>query len=106
MTPEQAQSVKAHHDLISDRFDGAEVEEYEARHLLRQEEQDARNREINELYNVASNEGIVMGDIDDIGADFTDDESAARIPGLEALMSEMGIGKMTEEPARAIGEST
>jgi len=68
-------------------------------------EHNAKTAEINEMFNVQSDEEIVMGDLDAINmsdvvnsqvndVDFTDDENAERIPGLDALMHEMGIGKM------------
>lgn len=84
----------------------------------RQEENAAKQQEINEMFGVEGDDAIVMGDIDavDIAGlnvdqgeeiEFTDDEGAAHIAGIEQLMEEMGLAdEKKHQPERAIGEST
>lgn len=70
------------------------------------------------MFGVQSDDAVVMDDIDAIDVaqlnaeqgdqvEFTDDEGAAHIAGIEELMEEMGLaGEKKAQPERAIGEST
>lgn len=84
----------------------------------REEEFAAKQQEINEMFGIEGDDAIVMDDEDAIDAtqlkagdgsevEFTDDEGAAHIAGIEELMEEMGLaGEKKAQPERAIGEST
>lgn len=118
MSPEDAARLLEMNDLVNEKYSEAEVDMYEAQLRAREEEFAAKQQEINEMFGIEGDDAIVMDDEDAIDAtqlkagdgsevEFTDDEGAAHIAGIEELMEEMGLaGEKKAQPERAIGEST
>merc|ERR1719498_1679583 len=105
-------------EIRGDEFTKEEDAEMDAEFRAQQQEYDARNKEINDMFGINTDDEIDMRHLDYIdfsevrqkaGDDiqFTDDDTAEHVPGLQDLINEIAPDQQAArtEPQQ-IGEST